>query len=59
MLLMKLLFFNVYSIFPLSSVIGTNVISVFPEKLGQKTKYSQFPNRTTGCIKKTESMFCV
>lgn len=31
-------------IFGLSSVIGMNVTSVYPEKLGQETKYSQFLN---------------
>ena len=33
-------------LFALSSVTGMNVISVYPEKLGQETKYSQFQNGT-------------
>ena len=44
MLLMEL--FSLMCIFPLSSVTGMNVISVFPKKVGQKTKHSQFQNRT-------------
>ena len=33
-------------LFALSSVTGMSIISVYPEKLGQKTKYSQFQNGT-------------
>ena len=31
-------------LFALTSVTGMSIISVYPEKLGQKTKYSQFQN---------------
>ena len=33
-------------VFALSLVTGMDLISVYPEKLGQETKYSQFQNGT-------------
>lgn len=33
-------------LFALTSVTGMSIISVYPEKLGQKTKYSEFQNGT-------------
>ena len=44
MLLMEL--FSLMCLFTLSSVTGMNAISIYPEKLGQETKYSQFQNGT-------------
>ena len=37
---------SVMCLFGLSSVTGMSIISVYPEKLGQETKYSQFLNGT-------------
>ena len=43
-------------LFALSSVTGLNAISVYPEKLGQETKYSQFKNGTIS-PRKTQNNF--
>ena len=38
-------------VFALSSVVGMNITSVYPEKLEQVTKYSQFQNGTVQEVK--------